>query len=271
MKKNLESFPLGVVALVALAVLSLVAAPGIGQEEKKVRVKVHKIDAEECQGDCEDVHVRKILVGADGVHEISDDGENVFVMKGGSSEPFVWHAAHSPKAFLGIGLTELTADLRQHFGVAGDGGVMVSKVVDDSPAFRAGLEVGDIVSAVDGEVVASASALSRAIGSQEEGDQVTLEVWRDGQMQNLTATLDEAEGGGHVRKIRQQIKVQCDDEGGDCDVELGDLGDHKTFTFLNGGGFDCEGGDCEITVDCSDDSCSCTVNGEETDCETLGH
>ena len=51
---------------------------------------------------------------------------------------------HSGKV-LGVGLTDLTPELREHFGVGGDAGVMISRVVEDSPAAKAGLRVGDII------------------------------------------------------------------------------------------------------------------------------
>ena len=45
------------------------------------------------------------------------------------------HAAHGGGAFLGVQLSDLTAELRTHFGVPDDAGVLVGKVVDGSPAF----------------------------------------------------------------------------------------------------------------------------------------
>jgi membrane-associated protease RseP (regulator of RpoE activity) len=122
------------------------------------------------------------------------DGERrVFVVKGkDGKKPFVkWMGAKG--AFLGVHLTELTTDLRRHFGVPEEAGVMVGKVVEDSPAMRAGLEVGDIITAVDGEPVEGAWQLQRAIMDHEAGEVAQLEVWRDGQMQTIEATLEERE------------------------------------------------------------------------------
>jgi hypothetical protein len=122
------------------------------------------------------------------------DGERrVFVVKGKDGDkPFVkWIG--SKGAFLGVHLTELTADLRRHFGVPEEAGVMVGKVVDDSPAMSAGLKVGDIITAADGEPVEGAWELQRAIMDHEAGEVVQLEVWRDGQVQTIEATLEERE------------------------------------------------------------------------------
>ena len=96
------------------------------------------------------------------------------------------------RGFLGVELTRLTPDLRRHFGVPADEGVMVGKVVDDSAAFRAGLDVGDIVTRVAGETVRDSSDLSSAI-RRRGGETVDLEVWRDGSVRTLTATVEQKE------------------------------------------------------------------------------
>ena len=120
-----------------------------------------------------------------------DGNERVFIVRGkdDKGEPIVkWISAKG--AFLGVHLTDLTSDLRQHFGVPEDAGVMIGKVVEDSPAMAAGLQVGDIVSSVDGEPVEGAWDLQRAIVQREKGDVVQLEVWRDERVQTVEATLE---------------------------------------------------------------------------------
>ncbi|HEY0513278.1 MAG TPA: PDZ domain-containing protein, partial [Thermoanaerobaculia bacterium] len=59
------------------------------------------------------------------------------------------------RGYLGIGLTELTPELRTHFGVPEEAGVMVSKVEPGSPAEKAGIKVGDILTRVDGNAIKS--------------------------------------------------------------------------------------------------------------------
>ncbi|MDE2691038.1 MAG: PDZ domain-containing protein [Acidobacteriota bacterium] len=186
------------------------------------------------------------------------------------------HLRHGGGAFLGVQLSDLTPELRTHFGVPEDAGVMVGKLVDGSPAFRAGLEVGDIVTAVDGEPVASAAALARAIRGHEDGNTVVLEVWRDGRMQKISATLEERErrvemsravsaasdGQADARVI--EVTVDCED-GDDCTV---DVENANSFEFAASACGD--SGECEVNVDCTDGDCACTVNGEAADCSELG-
>jgi membrane-associated protease RseP (regulator of RpoE activity) len=93
------------------------------------------------------------------------------------------------RGFLGVGLTELTPELRTHFGAPEESGVMVSKVEAGSPAEKAGLKVGDIISRVDGKGVESSWEVSAKVRDAEEGQQVPLEVWRNGKVMTLTAAV----------------------------------------------------------------------------------
>src|SRR6185503_3536162 len=77
------------------------------------------------------------------------------------------------------------------FGVQ-EGGVLVSSVTDDSPAAKAGLRAGDIITAVDGEKLDGSGGLSRAINKKEDGD-VTLTVVRDKNQRTVKVTPTKAE------------------------------------------------------------------------------
>ncbi len=103
------------------------------------------------------------------------------------------------RGYLGVGLVDITPELRTHFGAPAEAGVLVSKVEADSPAARAGLRVGDILGAIDGESVRTASAVSGRIGSRQEGDVAVLEIWRDGKMSQASATLE--------KRRRPQIEI----------------------------------------------------------------
>lgn len=95
--------------------------------------------------------------------------------------------------YLGVELTALTPELRRHFGAPEDRGVMVARVQEGSPAERAGLAVGDIVTEVDGEAVEGAWDLGFAIRRREAGEEADLAVWRDGRSLDFRVTVEERE------------------------------------------------------------------------------
>jgi hypothetical protein len=97
------------------------------------------------------------------------------------------------RGYLGIGLTELTPELRTHFGVPEEAGVMVSKVEPGSPAEKAGIKVGDILTRVDGNAIKSSWDITARIRKLDDGQQVPLEVWRNGKAQNVSAAIVERE------------------------------------------------------------------------------
>ena len=86
---------------------------------------------------------------------------------------------------IGVSTQNLTPQLAEYFGVKE--GVLVTSVSDNSPAAKAGLKAGDIITTIDGEKVSSPGELSRGIGKKETGD-VTLTVVRDRNTRTVTVT-----------------------------------------------------------------------------------
>lgn len=100
---------------------------------------------------------------------------------------------HLSRGYLGVHLTRLTPELRAHFGAPEDAGIMVSRVEEGGPAETAGILVGDILTAIDGEPIESVATLSRAVSRKERGDTVTVELYRDGGLLSLPVTVTERE------------------------------------------------------------------------------
>jgi len=70
-------------------------------------------------------------------------------------------------------------------------GVLISAVTPDSAADLAGIEVGDIIVALDDEEVTSLEILRFALRDHRAGDTTTISVWRQGEILDLTITFDE--------------------------------------------------------------------------------
>jgi membrane-associated protease RseP (regulator of RpoE activity) len=106
-------------------------------------------------------------------------------------EPLVHFAGQGFRGgFIGVGLIDLTAELRDYFGVKGESGVLVSKVQEGSPAEKAGLKVGDVITAVDGEAVKSSWDVSGKVRKLDEGEQAAIEVVRGGRSQTVQVTVE---------------------------------------------------------------------------------
>jgi membrane-associated protease RseP (regulator of RpoE activity) len=98
------------------------------------------------------------------------------------------------RAYLGVSLVDLTSELREHYGAPKEAGVLVGSVEDGSPADKAGLKVGDIVVAIDGKDIDSASDIRQGLREKKDGDTVRIEVLRGRTRQTLVASVAEREG-----------------------------------------------------------------------------
>jgi C-terminal processing protease CtpA/Prc len=95
--------------------------------------------------------------------------------------------------FLGVQIQDLSEQLRGYFKVKDGNGVLVSEVVKDSPAQKAGLKAGDIITKVDDKDIENAGDLTMTVRGYEPETKVSVSVIRDGKKKNLKAILGEAE------------------------------------------------------------------------------
>jgi serine protease Do len=106
------------------------------------------------------------------------------IAPGDGDDMFVWRAGSSRQ--IGVSVSPLTRQLADHFGVA-EGGLLINNVRENSPAAKAGLKAGDIITEVEGKAVKGDFDLIRAIGEKKEGD-VELTVMRDRNRQTFRVT-----------------------------------------------------------------------------------
>jgi S1-C subfamily serine protease len=109
--------------------------------------------------------------------------------------PQLESGAQLEPVWLGIGGQELTPEVAQAQGLTTQRGVLVEQVVDGSPAAQANLQVGDVITAVDGTTIATFAQLSAQLASHKVGDTIKLTVVRSGQERQLTAVLQARPAG----------------------------------------------------------------------------
>ncbi len=91
---------------------------------------------------------------------------------------------------LGVQVHELDENLAAYFKVEPRSGVLVLEVNEDSPAAKAGLRSGDVITKVDNETVRDAEDLIESLQDYEEGDEVKIEYVRQGKRETTAITIE---------------------------------------------------------------------------------
>lgn len=95
------------------------------------------------------------------------------------------------RGLLGVSVQELTPALAKAFDIDATTGVVIAQITPDSAAEAAGLQVGDVIVAVDGQPVRRAANIRNRIGLLRVGEKVQLTVLRNGQRKTVTAVIRE--------------------------------------------------------------------------------
>jgi serine protease Do len=95
--------------------------------------------------------------------------------------------------WLGIETHEVTADKAKELKLPAEHGVVLGKIIPDSPAAKAGLKENDVVTELNGQRVEGAAQFRRMVREIPAGRTIQLTVWRDGRSQTLSATLGQSE------------------------------------------------------------------------------
>lgn len=116
------------------------------------------------------------------------------VRGGATPQPRVW--GNTPEAFtmlfgnnrrVGITTTSLTKQLGDFFGVQNGQGLLITSVSENSPASKAGLRAGDVITEVDGQKIEDSGDFINALSRKDEGD-VTLTIIRDKSQRTIKVT-----------------------------------------------------------------------------------
>jgi len=98
------------------------------------------------------------------------------------------------RGWLGVLIQEVTRELAESFGMDDPHGALVAKVLDDSPAAAAGLEVGDVIVEFNGKKVIRSSSLPPLVGRAKVGKQAQVTVIRNKRRQEIGVQIAELPG-----------------------------------------------------------------------------
>jgi serine protease Do len=110
------------------------------------------------------------------------------------------------RGWIGVQIQPITSDIAESLGLKGTEGAIVAEPQADSPAAKAGIITGDVITAANGRVVKDAHDLAKQIGSMTPGATVKLTVWRKGEEKSFSLTL------GELPKSREARATNPDSE-----------------------------------------------------------
>jgi len=99
------------------------------------------------------------------------------------------------RGWLGVSIQDVDQELAQTMKLPTARGVLIADVQTGSPAAQAGVRRGDVVVKVDGQDVSSTGQFRNAIASAGANRKVSLDLYRDGKLQVLAASLGESPSG----------------------------------------------------------------------------
>ena len=97
------------------------------------------------------------------------------------------------RGWLGVYIQDINENLKKAFGLDTDKGVLVSSVVEGSPAEEAGIKPGDVILKIDGKEIENSLELRTKIASSSPGTKVTITLLRDGKKKKVDVILGEME------------------------------------------------------------------------------
>ncbi|WP_430736662.1 DegQ family serine endoprotease [Pseudomonas parafulva] len=93
------------------------------------------------------------------------------------------------RGWLGVVIQEVNKDLAESFGLDKPAGALVVQVLDNGPAAKGGLQVGDVILSMNGQPIVMSADLPHLVGGLKDGQKAKLEIIRGGKRQTLDVTI----------------------------------------------------------------------------------
>ena len=110
------------------------------------------------------------------------------------------------RAWLGVSFQEITPELAAHFGGSFEGGALINAVVPRGPAEKAGLQAGDVITAIDGKKIQEGRDLLRMVLRHGVGERLSLDVRRGAQTRKVTLVTGERPNEDAAQSHKQSVE-----------------------------------------------------------------
>ena len=210
-KRNL--FMIGGAAAFGLALVALPASPARAQKPEdstvaRLQQKIDELQAKlQAQLESQQVQEAELAVrdalkeSAQAIVQENQDPGQIEVLPRVASDDLNILIGDDGSGWLGVETHEVTADKAKELKLAAERGVVLGRIVPDSPAAKAGLKENDVVTEINGQRVEGAAQFRRMIHEIPAGRSIQLTVWRDGRTQAISATLGKSEERHHAMKM----------------------------------------------------------------------